>query len=131
MAGGVDIDVRVNTRFLRRGHAEAAVRRFNRDATQDVAGQLLADWHQRLDQSIRRPTPYYETQLTLQRVSPTVVKVHDRGVVYGPWLEGTSSRNRTTRFRGYSALRRARQATIARLPQLLAAPIARLVRGMT
>lgn len=27
--------------------------------------------------------------------------VTDGGIVYGPWLEGTGSRNRTTRFKGY------------------------------
>ena len=29
--------------------------------------------------------------------------------VYGPWLEGTSSRNQTTRFKGYAAFRRTAQ----------------------
>jgi hypothetical protein len=36
-------------------------------------------------------------------------KIHDSGVVYGPWLEGTSSRNKTTRFRGYSSFRKVKQ----------------------
>jgi len=31
--------------------------------------------------------------------------VTDGGVIYGPWLEGTSSRNQTTRFKGYSSFR--------------------------
>ena len=35
--------------------------------------------------------------------------IHDSEVVYGPWLEGTSSRNASTRFKGYSMFRRARQ----------------------
>ena len=35
--------------------------------------------------------------------------VHDSKVVYGPWLEGTSSRNKTTRFKGYAMFRLARQ----------------------
>lgn len=131
MAGGIDVDVSIRSRFLRRGLPEAAIARFERDAVSDVSAQLLADWHQNLDQSIRHPTPYYETQLTRTRVNPTVIRVHDRGVVYGPWLEGTSSRNRTTRFRGYSALRRARQTTIARVPQLVAASLARLVRSLS
>jgi hypothetical protein len=29
---------------------------------------------------------------------------------YGPWLEGTGSRNHTTRFKGYNSFRRAGQA---------------------
>jgi len=32
--------------------------------------------------------------------------VTDSGIVYGPWLEGTGSRNRTTRFKGYAMWRR-------------------------
>ena len=39
----------------------------------------------------------------------TVGKIHDSGVVYGPWLEGTSSRNQTTRFKGYSSFRKVKQ----------------------
>ena len=34
--------------------------------------------------------------------------VSDNGVVYGAWLEGTSSRNDTTRFKGYRSFRNAR-----------------------
>ena len=33
----------------------------------------------------------------------------DGGVVYGPWLEGVSSRNATTRFKGYASFRRTAQ----------------------
>jgi hypothetical protein len=36
--------------------------------------------------------------------------VHDDGVIYGPWLEGTGSRNApVTRFPGYGSFRRASQ----------------------
>jgi hypothetical protein len=30
-------------------------------------------------------------------------------VIYGPWLEGVGSRNRTTRFKGYFTFRRTAQ----------------------
>lgn len=33
----------------------------------------------------------------------------DGGVIYGPWLEGTSSRNQTTRFKGYFSFRQTGQ----------------------
>jgi hypothetical protein len=33
-------------------------------------------------------------------------EISDSGVVYGPWLEGVSSRNQSSRFRGYSIFRR-------------------------
>ncbi|KKK70549.1 hypothetical protein LCGC14_2922870 [marine sediment metagenome] len=34
------------------------------------------------------------------------VLLTDGGVIYGPWLEGTSSRNATTRFKGYASFRK-------------------------
>ena len=37
-------------------------------------------------------------------------RITDGGVIYGPWLEGVSSRNVTTRFRGYSSFRRVGQS---------------------
>lgn len=35
--------------------------------------------------------------------------VHDNNVVYGPWLEGVSRRNKQTRFKGYQMFRNAQQ----------------------
>jgi hypothetical protein len=35
-------------------------------------------------------------------------------IVYGAWIEGTGSRNATTRFKGYSTFRRQRQVLEAR-----------------
>jgi hypothetical protein len=128
----VDIDVRVNMDVTLLGaRGRAALDRFHEEAVDEVSAQLLADWHGFLDRSIRHPTPYYETQLTVRPVADTIASVSDRGVVYGPWLEGTSERNRTTRFKGYSALRRARQATVRRIPQLIAGPRARLIAALS
>ncbi|GHH57732.1 hypothetical protein [Lentzea cavernae] len=84
------------------------------DATWQVGQQALADIHGILDASIRNPTPYYETQITMERggiegletleSDVTPVAVHDRGVIYGHWLEGDGSRNApVTSFRGYGA----------------------------
>lgn len=36
-------------------------------------------------------------------------RIHDSQVVYGPWLEGVSSRNQETRFKGYAMFRNAKQ----------------------
>ena len=43
------------------------------------------------------------------RVQFLNARIDDGGVVYGPWLEGTSTRNATTRFRGYGSFRRTAQ----------------------
>lgn len=81
------------------------------DAVGQVGQQALSGVHGLLNERIQEPTPYYETQIRMQRggdvaggydsdVTPAVV--HDRGVIYGWWLEGIGSRNSpVTRFRGY------------------------------
>lgn len=101
------------------GRAAAAVRDFLHRAQDVVGEQGLANWHQNMDASFRHPTPYYETQVMIQRIGE-VVHVHDRGIIYGPWLEGTSKRNQTTRFKGYASLRRAVQQLRPRVDPLLA-----------
>lgn len=58
-----------------------------------------------LHRVLRNPTGYYESNVQAERHGASD-QVTDRGVVYGPWLEGTGSRNRTTRFKGYSTFRR-------------------------
>lgn len=88
------------------------------DAIQDSVGkQAISEVHQILDVSIRNPTPYYETQIIKERVASDVV-VHDRGIVYGPWLEGISERNRTTRFKGYFSFRRATHRVRLQVPAI-------------
>lgn len=103
---GINIDI---DGAIFAGRAPAEIAAFLDEAKYRVGGQMLADVQLILDQSIREPTPYYETQIILQRVQEDYV-VHDRGIIYGPWLEGTSYRNQVTRFKGYAAFRRATQA---------------------
>lgn len=84
-----------------------------RDLVEDIAyrvgGHALSAVMRNLDASIRHPTPYYETQIALKRNGSTAT-VHDNKVIYGPWLEGTGSRNSPrTRFPGYASFRRATQ----------------------
>ena len=47
-------------------------------------------------------------------------KISDGGTEYGPWLEGTSRRNQSTRFKGYHSFRKTTQwMNKVRVPQLL------------
>lgn len=69
------------------------------------AAEIGADWiDERLNQVLRRQTPYYRLQVAT-RSTPPGWTITDGGVVYGPWLEGVSRRNQTTRFRGYRTFR--------------------------
>ena len=43
------------------------------------------------------------------RVSNLRGVITDGKVIYGPWLEGVSSRNQSTRFKGYSSFRKTAQ----------------------
>ncbi|MEA5366100.1 hypothetical protein VA596_41690 [Amycolatopsis sp., V23-08] len=112
------------------GASAAVVDQFLEDAKYAVAGAALAAVHEILDARIRHPTPYYETQLHVVQENGAQV-VNDRGVVYGPWLEGTGSRNSRTRFKGYAAFRRGCQQTEGRVEDITRPLVARLVQELT
>lgn len=111
------------------GSHDEAVRNFIDDAKYEVGTQALANVHQILDQRIKHPTPYYETQIIIQRLGENVI-VHDRDIIYGPWLEGTSRRNTTTRFKGYAAFRNATQQVESQVDELVNYVLSRHIGGM-
>lgn len=51
-------------------------------------------------------------------------------VIYGPWLEGTSSRNQTTRFKGYAMFRRTKQQLDKEKDRIMGRAIARAARRL-
>jgi hypothetical protein len=112
------------------GLTQIEVEAFLHFAVHEVASQALADWHQNLNQSLQHPTPYYETQIMVQPMSTLQEVVHDRGIIYGPWLEGVSRRNQATRFKGYASLRRAFQSVQGKVNALAGAALARFVGKM-
>lgn len=80
---------------------------------------------QRLASSLQNPTGYYQSKVTVERAG-TGYRLWDQGVVYGPWLEGTGSRNApVTSFAGYSSFRRAKAMTNQKAPQIAAELLAR------
>lgn len=58
-----------------------------------------------LNAVLKVQTPYYRFKVIAEPTPPGWT-IHDQRMVYGPWLEGTGSRNRTTRFKGYATFRR-------------------------
>ena len=113
---GVGMRVEINGPVFN-GHATRVVGEFLDEAKDKVGQQGYADVHLLLDRSLKNPTPYYETQITVERQAADVV-VHDSGVIYGPWLEGVGSRNETTRFKGYASFRRAAQQLQRQAPAI-------------
>lgn len=124
----VTVDVDLSGPIFDRRADEAAAEAV-REAQESVAKQGLAEVHKILDRSIRNPTPYYETQLLVERVAEDMV-VHDRGIVYGPWLEGVGSRNRTTRFKGYFAFRRSTHRIRREAPRIAERVVRRHIQRM-
>ncbi len=99
------------------GRAQAALLE-GIQATQEYVADVGKDMVQaELQRVTKTETPYYRTQIATKSVagrgfradnsdSFSTTVIHDNGVVYGPWLEGVGSRNKTTRFKGYWTFRR-------------------------
>lgn len=100
------------------GRAAAAVTAYISHAEKDVADQGVNLVRNELGIVLRHPTGHYSGQIQTTNMGGDAA-VWDGGVIYGPWLEGTGSRNRTTRFKGYATFRRVTQRL-----QAMAAPIA-------
>ncbi len=105
-------EIRVDVTFagpLFDGRAQAAMPAI----VDEISGALATEGERRvlagLDATLRRPTGAYRSRVTRYGPVAGQARVHDRNGIYGPWLEGTGSRNRTTRFKGYANWRRATQ----------------------
>lgn len=75
-----------------------------RDTEKEVAVEGAAMVRARLNTVLRKQTPIYRFKVRANPDAPGWA-IHDQGMIYGPWLEGTGSRNRTTRFKGYRTFR--------------------------
>lgn len=93
-----------------------------------IAAGLLTEAHRRvlasLDATLRNPTGAYRGRITPYGPVAGQGRVHDQRAIYGPWLEGTGTRNRTTRFKGYRNFRK----TVASLQQAAPDYAAEVVR---
>ena len=105
--------------------------------------ELVELGEQRLDEMLRtRPAGVYlsvaeakkghaSTGHYRRNVNGRVERLHglitDGGVIYGPWLEGVSSRNAATRFKGYASFRRTGQYLERLAPIVLEKQIRRAV----
>jgi len=86
------------------GRAAHIINEFTEEARRRIGEEGARDVQSTLDVVLRHPTGHYRSNITFR--DP---RITDSGVVYGPWLEGVSSRNNSTRFKGYSTFRKVRQ----------------------
>lgn len=117
---------RVTTRGpLFDGRAAAAVEAFLSAGAQDVADE----GKNMVRSDVPRRTGYYQSRITTERRGRDAV-VTDGRVVYGPWLEGISSRNQSTRFKGYRTFRQTAQRLQRRVPQIVQPTLRRFLQRM-
>lgn len=84
------------------------------DIQADIARRLVVEGERRvlamLDASLRHPTGAYRKRITAYGPVGGQGRIHDQQGIYGPWLNGTGSRNRRSRFRGYGHFKKTQQA---------------------
>ena len=92
------------------GTAEVAVTQWLDQSKKDVADLGVQEIQRRAQKFNRsgRGTGHYASVINTRLVSDNNQLVNDGGIVYGPWLEGSSKRNSSTRFKGYHQFRRTR-----------------------
>jgi hypothetical protein len=91
------------------GRAAAETEVMTVDIEREIAEDAVNRVKDRLGEVLQNPTGYYESQIQTDRSSDGGYRVTDGGVIYGPWLEGVSTRNQTTRFKGYFTFREVSQ----------------------
>lgn len=87
------------------GNAERIFHEAEKDIEKEIAKEALRKLRRHFHTHFRHSTGRYESSVHISTLGRGT-QVDDRGSVYGPWLEGTGSRNApVTRFRGYHAFR--------------------------
>jgi hypothetical protein len=101
MSLGIEVSSRgpmFDGRAVKAGHESAE------DSARAIAIEGSAMVRARQNVTFKTQTPYYRTH-TQARKTMGGWRITGPAVAYGHWLEGTGSRNRTTRFKGYFIFR--------------------------
>lgn len=106
--------------------AKKAVIEINDLLAEEAKSRILA----RFGQVLQNPTGYLESQVAVQR-NAIARNVWDSNVVYGGWIEGVSSRNRATRFKGYHTFRLVKQSIEHDKYSIAAPAVERLVSELS
>lgn len=95
--------------FFESGRRNAVMRKLERETRDEIDQYALDLIGALLVAVLKHPTGYYQSRIKVNRGTTHSI-IDDSRVVYGPWLEGTGSRNYpVTRFKGYHTFRRAGQ----------------------
>jgi hypothetical protein len=110
------LKVRVDCRVsgpLENGEAEKAAQDWATNTTQAIADEGVAMLRAFPMDKTGRARGGFQNALKTKRVSPTLVRIpgpQQRGVAWAPWLEGTSDRNKSAKFKGYKLFSKTRLA---------------------
>lgn len=108
MATRIKLEVDTKGPFFQGDHTRE-LHKFLDEAKAEVAQMGVNRIKDRVGARAKNPTGAYASRIVTDLVKPFNDQlIHDGGVRYGPWLEGTSRRNSTTRFRGYRIFRSTR-----------------------
>jgi hypothetical protein len=111
------------------GAAAAEVHKTADQWAQSLATTGAADIRATQNVTFRTQTPHARLQTEARAEAPGW-KIWDQRLIYGPWLEGTGSRNRTTRFKGYGIWRAAASRIQARAVSIGQPIVAKFVGRM-
>lgn len=94
------------------GRAEVALADYVEAVKKKLGQEGVQLVHHHLDVVLRNPTGNYYEHIK-DRAFRNGRQIWDSKVIYGPWLEGTGSRNDQTRFKGYATFRHATGQLVA------------------
>lgn len=93
------------------GRSDGITFQFCEEISRQTARSGEIDVHSGQTAFYKNPTGHYESHIRIDRFSTHSYRIWDGGqIVYGPWLEGVGSRNKSTRFKGYWIFRVVAQA---------------------
>lgn len=105
----VNVNVEQKGAIFNASASKAAAARAVIQVNELIAQEAYHRIQARLSQVLQHPTGYYQSRIVIDR-KQIYRGVSDSNVIYGGWLEGISSRNRATRFKGYHTFRGVRQS---------------------
>jgi hypothetical protein len=100
------------------------------DISDDIGRQGVNDIKTRLGAVLQNPTGRYERSIQTDR-QRNDLSINDSGIVYGPWLEGVSSRNQSSRFKGYATFRQVTQQLDVKAGQIATSKVAKCARRVS
>lgn len=120
------IDVVMSGPLFDGGTSTKAVDAYLEEVRAEIAQEGVNRIKSELGRVLKHPTGHYKGSIQTDRSTQNNI-ITDGGVVYGPWLEGVSSRNRSTRFKGYSTFRRMTQQLNSEVQQIVEKELPKLV----